>query len=67
MNPMLSRSLAEGEIVLGCRGVTKEFSVAGHRITAVDDISLDFPASSALAVVGSPAPGSPPSPACSCA
>ncbi|WP_232820328.1 ABC transporter ATP-binding protein [Brachybacterium sp. YJGR34] len=48
----ITRSRSTGEIMLSCRDVTKEFSVAGSTITAVDDVSLDFPASSVLAVVG---------------
>ncbi|WP_193103873.1 ABC transporter ATP-binding protein [Brachybacterium sp. FME24] len=49
---MITRSTTEGKILLSCQNVTKEFSVAGSKITAVDDVSLEFPESSVLAVVG---------------
>ncbi|MGP9536778.1 ABC transporter ATP-binding protein [Brachybacterium sp. AOP43-C2-M15] len=49
---MITRSRTEGDILLSCRNVTKEFSVAGSKITAVDDVSLEFPEASVLAVVG---------------
>lgn len=49
---MLSQSVAEGEIVLSCQNLTKTFSGGGEKITAVDDVTLDFPAASVLAVVG---------------
>ncbi|QCR55008.1 ABC transporter ATP-binding protein [Brachybacterium sp. SGAir0954] len=48
---MITRSEA-GTPLLSCRDLTKTFSVAGGSITAVDSVSLDFPASSVLAVVG---------------
>ena len=48
---MITRSDA-GTPLLSCRDLTKTFSVAGGSITAVDSVSLDFPASSVLAVVG---------------
>ena len=41
-----------GDILLSCQNITKEFSVAGSKITAVDDVSLEFPETSVLAVVG---------------
>jgi ABC-type glutathione transport system ATPase component len=40
------------EYVIRCQNVTKQFSVAGSKLTAVDDVSLDFPAGNVLAVVG---------------
>ena len=49
---MITRSRGTGDVLLACHGVTKEFGVAGTRITAVDDVSLEFPESSVLAVVG---------------
>ena len=49
---MLTRSRGVGDILLSCQNVTKEFSVAGSKITAVDDVSLEFPETSVLAVVG---------------
>lgn len=49
---MITRSTTEREILLSCQNVTKQFSVAGSRITAVDDVSLEFPEASVLAVVG---------------
>src|SRR5699024_10385006 len=49
---MNTHSRADGEILLSCRNVTKEFSVAGSTIVAVDDVSLEFPETSVLAVVG---------------
>ena len=49
---MNTHSRADGEILLSCRNVTKEFSVAGSTIVAVDDVSLEFPEASVLAVVG---------------
>ena len=49
---MITRSSADGEMLLSCRNVTKEFSVAGSTVLAVDDVSLDFPEASVLAVVG---------------
>ncbi|AXK45256.1 ABC transporter ATP-binding protein [Brachybacterium saurashtrense] len=49
---MITRSRSDGEILLSCRNVTKEFSVAGSTVVAVDDVSLDFPEASVLAVVG---------------
>lgn len=48
----ITRSRTEGEILLSCQNVTKVFSVAGAKITAVDDVSLEFPEASVLAVVG---------------
>lgn len=63
---MITRSATSGEILLSCQNVTKEFSVAGSTITAVDDVSLEFPEASVLAVVGSPAPGNRPWPGCCC-
>jgi len=48
----VTRSRGMGDILLSCQNVTKEFSVAGSKITAVDDVSLEFPESSVLAVVG---------------
>ena len=49
---MITRSVATEPPLLSCRNVTKQFSVAGGHITAVDDVSLDFPEASVLAVVG---------------
>lgn len=49
---MITRSTAGAPPLLACRDLTKTFSVAGGSITAVDQVSLDFPASSVLAVVG---------------
>lgn len=49
---MITRSTTEREILLSCQNVTKQFSVAGTKITAVDDVSLQFPEASVLAVVG---------------
>jgi len=49
---MITRSRTEREVLLSCHNVTKEFSVAGNTITAVDDVSLEFPEASVLAVVG---------------
>lgn len=49
---MVSQSLAEGEIVLGCQNLTKVFTSGRTSLTAVDDVTLDFPAASVLAVVG---------------
>ncbi|MCG7310010.1 ABC transporter ATP-binding protein [Brachybacterium halotolerans subsp. kimchii] len=49
---MFSHSVVTGEAVLACENVTKEFSVAGGKVVAVDDVSLQFPAGSVLAVVG---------------
>src|SRR5699024_5697915 len=45
-------SRADGEILLSCPNVTKEFSVAGCTIVAGDDVSLEFPEASDLAAVG---------------
>ncbi|PWH05924.1 ABC transporter ATP-binding protein [Brachybacterium endophyticum] len=47
-----THSTTSGEAVLECEGVSKEFSVAGGKVLAVDDVTLQFPASSVLAVVG---------------
>ena len=49
---MITRSRTEREVLLSCANVTKEFSVAGGTVVAVDDVSLDFPEASVLAVVG---------------
>jgi peptide/nickel transport system ATP-binding protein len=49
---MITRSRTDGEILLSCQNVTKEFSVAGSTVVAVDDVSLEFPEASVLAVVG---------------
>ncbi|MEE1651169.1 ABC transporter ATP-binding protein [Brachybacterium sp. J144] len=49
---MITRSVSTEPPLLSCRNVTKQFSVAGGHITAVDDVSLDFPEASVLAVVG---------------
>ncbi|MEE1617451.1 ABC transporter ATP-binding protein [Brachybacterium sp. J153] len=49
---MITRSVSTEPPLLSCRNVTKKFSVAGGHITAVDDVSLDFPEASVLAVVG---------------
>jgi ABC-type glutathione transport system ATPase component len=38
--------------VLACQNVTKEFHVAGSKVVAVDDVSLEFAAGDVLAVVG---------------
>lgn len=40
------------EIVLECEDLTKVFSSGGQKVVAVDEVSLQFPASSVLAVVG---------------
>lgn len=48
----ITRSRTEGDVLLSCQNVTKEFTVAGSKITAVDDVSLEFPEASVLAVVG---------------
>lgn len=48
----LTRSRGGGDILLSCQNLTKEFTVAGSKITAVDDVSLEFPETSVLAVVG---------------
>lgn len=49
---MITRSRTEREVLLSCTNVTKEFSVAGGTVVAVDDVSLEFPEASVLAVVG---------------
>lgn len=49
---MITRSRTEREVLLSCANVTKEFSVAGGTVVAVDDVSLEFPEASVLAVVG---------------
>ncbi len=49
---MITRSRSDGEVLLSCQNVTKEFSVAGSTVVAVDDVSLEFPEASVLAVVG---------------
>lgn len=49
---MITRSRTDRDVLLSCHNVTKEFSVAGNTITAVDDVSLEFPEASVLAVVG---------------
>ena len=49
---MITRSRTEREVLLSCTNVTKEFSVAGGTMVAVDDVSLGFPEASVLAVVG---------------
>lgn len=49
---MFTRSRTEREVLLSCTNVTKEFSVAGGTVVAVDDVSLEFPEASVLAVVG---------------
>lgn len=49
---MITRSRTEGDVLLSCQNVTKKFSVAGNTVVAVDDVSLEFPEASVLAVVG---------------
>ena len=49
---LVGGSRTEREVLLSCTNVTKEFSVAGGTVVAVDDVSLDFPEASVLAVVG---------------
>jgi peptide/nickel transport system ATP-binding protein len=44
--------MTESPGLLSCQNVTKEFSVAGSTVVAVDDVSLEFPEASVLAVVG---------------
>src|SRR5699024_11659210 len=39
---MNTHSRADGEILLSCRNVTKEVSVAGSTIVAVDGVSIAF-------------------------
>lgn len=63
------------DIVLEARGVSKHFRVRRntgdvlarrHRaVHAVDDVSLKLRRGTVTALVGSPAPASPPSPGCS--
>jgi ABC-type glutathione transport system ATPase component len=47
-----SAPAASAEYVIRCQNVTKQFSVPGSKLTAVDDVSLDFAAGNVLAVVG---------------
>jgi ABC-type glutathione transport system ATPase component len=49
---MFTHSVSTGQAVLSCTNVSKEFSVAGSKLVAVDDVSLQFEAGSVLAVVG---------------
>lgn len=49
---MITRSRADGQMLLSCENVSKRFSVAGSTVLAVDDVSLEFPEASVLAVVG---------------
>jgi peptide/nickel transport system ATP-binding protein len=51
--PVARGSLAsEYEYVLQCENVSKVFNVAGQKLHAVDDVSLDFASGNVLAVVG---------------
>ncbi|GAA1736085.1 dipeptide/oligopeptide/nickel ABC transporter ATP-binding protein [Brachybacterium phenoliresistens] len=49
---VVTHSVPTDEAVLSCRNVNKVFSVAGNKVHAVDDVSLDFAAGKVLAVVG---------------
>ncbi|MFC0672812.1 ABC transporter ATP-binding protein [Brachybacterium hainanense] len=50
---MISHSAPDdGEAVLACEKVNKVFSVAGNKVHAVQDVSLQFTAGKVLAVVG---------------
>lgn len=49
---MITRSRTDARVLLSCENVTKRFSVAGSSVVAVDDVSLEFPEASVLAVVG---------------